>query len=702
MPKYDTTLNALLATSTEALRLDPHNETLRTGILQNQVKLTAGQLGISTTQAANVVRSYTSAYAYSKGQDPKAVLDALNAAQQQILNYDANKPTLYGMDLVTANKIASYFAASAGVVLGLSIVAFLIALFMIGPELAAAIAGAGGVVEALGAVTGVAVGSTGGGAIAVGTFLFLISQFLGHMGGSIPLWTKQMVDNGTIAASLQITAIKNVAEVSAQLTGTKAPGPYSSTQFSSLYNGLAAAGFSQVKNPVTGELAPFSQQTLAQLINYLYGTQIGIGAPATPSKITPLLNAWLYKGGSNNPIPVSLYDQVLGMTAPESTPTNAGGATSPTTTPAVTGSASGVVAPATNIQIYTGVISGGTLGLPQEFHATTSSMISSVADLTTAAQINLAAAVQSLPGRFYYEISVVNEIKTKSGFTQRGAPVTIVTGSYKNGKPKTKTIYMKFAQMRLGVTDENGKTVRLATINLGPVDVTVFSPSTVQLKDVQNSITGSTFTTNVAAIQSVVSPTPVTVSTVPPVNPNPPAPPVVAPTPVVTPTYTPPPAPAPAPVPQETLAKFTYNSDWAGGLQTVYYDDSAGAIKNYSTGGIVAYTRDPSPASHLGISWYNSTPNAQAAYSRYLQLAATVPASSVSSPAPTTSATPKNAAAAAATTLSDFYTAIGQALPSLATRANLFQTYGLGPSSSYVGSADQNNKLLGMLKLTYA
>ena len=371
----------------EQLRQNPFDDGLRTRILTNQVTLTSAQLGISQTQAANMVRSYTAAYAYSQGKDPQAVLDALNSAQQQILNYDKNKPTLYGVDLVTANKIASYFAAAAGPVLALSIIAFTVALFMIGPEAAAAIAAAGGVVEAVSAVTGVALGSTGGAAMAIGTFLFLISQFLGHMSSSIPMWTKQMVDNGTIAASLQITAIKNVAEVSAQLTGSKAPGPYSSTQFMSLYNGLAAAGFTQVKNPLTDEIAPLTQVTLAQLVNTLYGQAVGAGSPATPSKITPLINKWLIKGGSINSMPSSLYDLVSQDTA--STPVAAAATYVPTPSASTPTAAATAVTktPAASIQIYTGVISGGTLGLPQEFIASPSAMLENNDDLAKRATL---------------------------------------------------------------------------------------------------------------------------------------------------------------------------------------------------------------------------------------------------------------------------------------------------------------------------
>ncbi len=51
-----------------------------------------------------------------------------------------------------------------------------------------------------------------------------------------------------------------------------------------------------------------------------------------------------------------------------------------------------------------------------------------------------------------------------------------------------------------------------------------------------------------------------------------------------------------------------------------------------------------------------------------------------------------------ATTLYEFFTAQGQKLPSLADRAILYQSLGLGQSSLYVGTAEQNTKLLNELK----
>lgn len=52
----------------------------------------------------------------------------------------------------------------------------------------------------------------------------------------------------------------------------------------------------------------------------------------------------------------------------------------------------------------------------------------------------------------------------------------------------------------------------------------------------------------------------------------------------------------------------------------------------------------------------------------------------------------------AASTLWEYYTALGQPLPPIAERAKLYEAYGLGPASAYRGTAEQNTKLLRALQ----
>jgi hypothetical protein len=50
------------------------------------------------------------------------------------------------------------------------------------------------------------------------------------------------------------------------------------------------------------------------------------------------------------------------------------------------------------------------------------------------------------------------------------------------------------------------------------------------------------------------------------------------------------------------------------------------------------------------------------------------------------------------TTLYDYYTSLGQSLPSISTRAQLYQQAGLGSATSYAGTAAQNTSLLNYLQ----
>ena len=200
---------------------------------------------------------------------------------------------------------------------------------------------------------------------------------------------------------------------------------------------------------------------------------------------------------------------------------------------------------ATQIQIYTGVLTSGALGTPAEFIARPDDMIEDMDELKAAAKNNLASFVQSLPGKFYYELAIVNTVKSRGGFTQKGSPVRIISSYNKNGTPRYKTIYHKFAVMQLGVLDENGRSVKLGKINLGPVNAVSFQPTTTQLQDVAKLITPELFTSDISSVSSIITSSPVSVSSATPQNPNPPT---QTPAPEQTLAIAPVPAPAPLPV----------------------------------------------------------------------------------------------------------------------------------------------------------
>ncbi len=123
-----------LSADADKLALDPMNETLRTSIFTRQIIATSTELGITTKQAGDVVRSFTATYASAKGYDKQQVLDALSTNIQQMLNYDKNAPKFAGMDIQTANSLASYIMLAGGILLPIATVLFVVGMLMVGAE----------------------------------------------------------------------------------------------------------------------------------------------------------------------------------------------------------------------------------------------------------------------------------------------------------------------------------------------------------------------------------------------------------------------------------------------------------------------------------------------------------------------------------------------------------------------------------------
>lgn len=108
------------------------------------------------------------------------------------------------------------------------------------------------------------------------------------------------------------------------------------------------------------------------------------------------------------------------------------------------------------------------------------------------------------------------------------------------------------------------------------------------------------------------------------------------------------------------------------------------------------------PASTLNDPHYSYSPDTRAAVAKDYADKAAYQASRLADINSVSEAPPpapiQNTAAKAASTLFEWYTALGQALPSLDSRAVLYQNFNLGAASTYVGTAEQNNRLLVELK----
>lgn len=475
-------------------------------------------------------------------------------------------------------------------------------------------------------------------------------------------------------------------------------GPRVASQevFDKVYTALQNEGARTITHPDTGEKLPFNQQNALLVVDKV-ASKLFIETGEVKSKALLGLTLALVTFG---------------------TATTAAGATY--TTAQGGGSTSAVVAVTPQIKIFTGVISGGTLGLPQEFVARPDDLIQSEDELRAAIKNNLAAAVASLPGRFFYEIGIVNSVKTKSGFTQKGAPIKIVSGYTTTGKPRYKTIYHKFAVMKLGVTDENGRVVKLGTVNLGPLNPADYNATPEALRSIEKTISAETFTTNINEIAQVVSSQPVQVSSVPTS-----APPSASQS-VVLPTQTRPQDRFGKPLPVEgevfrvvgdkirsslykVIAGQIVSIGQPQGVANARLEDNG---KIYEPGSITPAWGPNNSVRILtqgfnGVWWsviqagdvYDKQ-NGAGAYDRLNEYNMADLQEHVRLNGSLTAKTNKTkyTSGQTATSLAEFFAANGLALPSLAERAQLYESAGLGPASTYVGTAEQNNKLLGWLK----
>ena len=207
--KFNQELFAEIQKSVVLLDKDPDNQEARTAVLTGQVELTKQHLNITQEQSANLVRSTIAAKVAEKGYEPKEILALLTKDQQRILNFAEDPQRVYGIDLITANKIAIAVGGLSGVLLTASLVLFIFALFSLGTVAMAQIGIAGGLLTTLQQLTKSKLLYAAGGT-------FLLSQALGHFSNTITMSTNQIIDNGSIAPGLRIQAITDVEKLKAK------------------------------------------------------------------------------------------------------------------------------------------------------------------------------------------------------------------------------------------------------------------------------------------------------------------------------------------------------------------------------------------------------------------------------------------------------------------------------------------------------
>ena len=324
--------------------------------------------------------------------------------------------------------------------------------------------------------------------------------------------------------------------------------------------------------------------------------------------------------------------------------------TSTTTTAKVTQAVS-ITVP--KVQVFTGVISQGVLGNGVQFQARTNDMIDDMAELVESASVNLANFLTALPSKVSYEIKIVSSVTDKNGFTQRGTTTKVISRYNANGTPVYKNITNKFAVLYLYLMTDKGTRTKLTTINVGPVNSVNFQVTVNDLNTVASHLQSVVTTQDVSNITTITTPSNIGVQ-----------------------------APVVTAQPKVRYFKSTYGTAFEDIYGTVIPSASNIEIGLEEDNRIITANK----AGSYPVT--TATPVQQPS----TQITPTI------SPAPATTAPPAQRKGANASTLSEWYTANGQSLPTIEQRSSLYQQYGLGSSALYVGSAEQNTRLLDKLK----
>ncbi|MDO8302860.1 MAG: hypothetical protein Q7T18_06445, partial [Sedimentisphaerales bacterium] len=268
-----------------------------------------------------------------------------------------------------------------------------------------------------------------------------------------------------------------------------------------------------------------------------------------------------------------------------------------------------------------------------------------------------------------------------------------------DGTPKYRTVINKFAILDVFIfTDRNVRT-KVSQIILGPVDSVTLHPIINELASLASSLPSATFTSNIADIQSVQTSQPITVA--------PPPAPVV----VVAPTATAPVAPKVNITPRDYFVRESGIIDqiyYVSGNSIVYspliYDilsqEEKQRLANSNEQLAVATARliaQGYPINTIrGKQFFNELNGRPAPIimtNSFAEFFGATPATP-QAPAPVQTAP----SVCGAGNLSEFFAAKGEKLPSITERGEMYRTLGLGFVEYYVGTAEQNTRLLKALQ----
>lgn len=356
-------------------------------------------------------------------------------------------------------------------------------------------------------------------------------------------------------------------------------------------------------------------------------------------------------------------------------------------------------APIVPIKVFTGIVSQGTLGAAVDFTPRENDLIESVDELKDSAQNNLAPFIQALPGKIVYEIKIVSSVTTRDGFRRTGEAQKVLSKYTAAGVPLYRTIINKFAVLNIFIMTDRLSRAKISSIILGPTDAVKLQPKTNELKNIEASIKQDLFTSNVADITGIQTAQPITI-TAPPIQP---AETIITPTPEAT--------------IKPTIKQRDYFVEFASFFDKVFYIDNGRLIASPQFSSILTDQERPTYGNYGGQTGeairrlkekgypVDSYPHKKFHHEidgRYVDEVAIKNFEEffgVSvAPTPTTPTTKPASSICLLSTLYAWYTAQGQTLPLVGQRATLYEQLGLGLAAYYIGTSEQNMKLLQSLK----
>lgn len=450
---------------------------------------------------------------------------------------------------------------------------------------------------------------------------------------------------------------------------------------------------SGISNPYSGVDKPYSRQALVEVVNEVAANIIKNGGDATFKNVIGIVLPLLQ--GVNATGAETAISAIPNQTATTTTTTTSKATTIPT------------------VKVFTGVVSQGVVGAGLNFVARPDDLIENVGELKSAAANNLAPFLAALPSKVTYEIKVVSSIITANGFRQTGTTQRVQTGTNKDGSPKYKTVTNKFAVLYLYILSDRGTRTKLSTVVLGPVDSARFVMTSSDLSTLALELPKIVTTNSTDEIAKIVSSTPTeVVQAKDPTAPN---------------------------ISTKRLGQLQYYKVSTNGIDSYHVLPWGGNVPfgfspitkaEYIAGtpkgevprgsditlgtGIFApnyidpqfarfqaYAPTPSEQ-YYTESFFNTLDKKEqdrikALYPNY-SFAYDAKELASSSSAGTTDGSNSTKAGATASTLSEWYQAQGKSLPSVQERSITYQQLGLGQSSYYTGTAEQNTKLLLALK----